>query len=45
MRCPYCGHESETNHCSKCKAMIPEEKPKEETKDEPVKVRKKTRSE
>ncbi len=44
MKCPYCGHESETNPCGKCKAWIPEQ-PKEETKEETVKVSRKRNKE
>ena len=36
MKCPYCGFENEDNHCKKCFAMIPEEKPEENPKEEPV---------
>lgn len=40
MKCPYCGFDSPTQHCQKCFAVIPEEKPKEEEpKEEPVRVR------
>ena len=39
MKCPYCGYDSKEALCEKCRAMIPAEKPKEKTNDEPVKVR------
>ena len=41
MKCPYCGCESKEQHCPRCKAMIPVETAKEETNEEPVKVRRK----
>lgn len=41
MKCPYCGHESSENICSHCSAQIPADKPKEETHEEPRRVRKK----
>lgn len=43
MKCPYCGFDSPTQHCVKCHAVIPEEKPKEDKPkdDEPVRVRRK----
>ena len=34
MKCPYCGHENETNHCEKCFAVFPVEKPKDSPKEE-----------
>ena len=34
MKCPYCGHESENRICDKCRALIPAEEPKKETKDD-----------
>lgn len=33
MKCPYCGFETEDRHCSKCFAMIPDDKPEEKSKD------------
>ena len=35
MKCPYCGHESKERHCEYCHAMIPDEMPKQENKEEP----------
>ena len=40
MKCPYCGNESENQVCSKCFALIPADKLKEEPKEEPRRVRK-----
>ena len=34
-KCPYCGTENETNHCTQCKAYIPE--PKKTKKPSPEK--------
>jgi len=37
MKCPYCGHENgEDNHCKKCFAVFPVEKPQEKPKEEPI---------
>lgn len=36
MKCPYCGWESENQHCDHCKAWIPT---KNETKEESEKTR------
>lgn len=42
-KCPYCGWEGEDQQCKRCKAMIPSDQPKEEQKDEPLVVRKKSK--
>jgi len=40
MKCPYCGHENEDNHCKHCFAVIPVEQTKEKPKTETKKKRK-----
>lgn len=32
MKCPYCGAETKTNKCPKCKAEVPVKAPKKDTK-------------